>query len=172
MVDILSGSSLPLITFLDIEASGLKQPESYPIEIGWSDTLGNGDGFLIRPLKNWTHWAAAAASIHKISRDELFERGLQVNDAAERLNAMLGCETVICDAMDSDNFWLTKLFDAASVEPSFQLADFYQLHKLLTDEHILLLRDMLKGMPVPHRARADAERYASATIASYKVFTN
>lgn len=164
-MDILSANNLPLITFLDIEASGL-EPDSYPIEVGWADTLGNGDGFLIRPLDEWLNWDPVAASIHGIARKELFERGLCAVDAAERLNDMLGFETVFCDALDSDKFWLNKLFVAAGVEPSFQVADFYHLHKLLSNQHMLSLRQMLKSLPVPHRAEADAARFARATVAS------
>ncbi len=168
MKNILSGRSFPLITFLDIEASGLDQTDSYPIEIGWADTLGNGDGFLIRPVDDWSHWDPGAETIHKIDRDELFRNGLSVNEAAERLNDMLGCEIVFCDALDSDKFWISKLFQAVNMEPSFQTSDFYELHKLLSKEHMLALKHMLKNLPIPHRAQADAARYASATVASYK----
>lgn len=172
MVDTLIASSFPLITFLDVEASGLEQPDSYPVEIGWSDTLGNGDGFLIRPFRDWKYWDPAAESIHRIGRDELFGKGLSVNEAAERLNNMLGCETVFCDGLASDKFWISKLFVAANIEPSFQLDDFYQLHKLLSNEHMLSLQNVLKDMPILHRAQADAARYARATIASYQDLYN
>ncbi|MCH4813911.1 hypothetical protein [Vreelandella neptunia] len=163
---ILPASDLPLITFIDIEASGLG-PDSYPIELGWADTLGNGEGFLICPRDEWSHWDPVAASIHGIARDELFERGLHVVDAAKKLNDMLGFETVYCDALDSDLVWISRLFDAAKLEPSFRVSDFYQLHKMLSNEHMLSLRQMLKSLPVLHRAQADAERYAKATVASY-----
>lgn len=165
-MDILAASDLPLITFIDIEASGLGL-DSYPIELGWADTLGNGDGFLVRPLNDWTHWDPVAESIHGIARDELFERGLHVADAAEKLNDMLGFETVFCDALDSDQFWLSKLFENAGVEFSFKLADFYQLHKLLSKEHMLSLQHVLQDLPIPHRAQADAERYAKAIVTGY-----
>ena len=168
-MDILTASELPLITFIDIEASGL-EPESYPIELGWADTLGNSDGFFVRPLDEWTHWDPVAASIHGIARDELFERGLHVIDAAEKLNDMLGFETVYCDALDSDLFWISRLFDAANIEPSFQLADFHQLYKLLSKQHMLSLQRVLKDLPIPHRAQADAERYAKAVLASYPIY--
>lgn len=167
MVNMLNVYSLPLITFLDIEASGLEQPASYPIEFGWADTLGNSDGFLIRPANEWTHWDSAAESIHKICRLELFENGLTVIDAAEKLNDMLGSETVFCDGLGSDQFWLSKLFAAAAIEPSFELADVYQLRKLLSRQHMLSLQKVLQSQPVPHRAKADAERYAKAFVASY-----
>ncbi|RUR31815.1 hypothetical protein [Vreelandella nanhaiensis] len=166
-MDILATSDFPLITFIDIEASGLDQPDSYPIEVGWADTLGNSDGFLICPLEDWTHWSPTAESIHGIKRKELFEKGLPVDEAAERLNDMLGCEVVFCDGLDSDQFWLNRLYEAASVAPSFELADFHQVHKLLSKQHMLSLQHALKSQPIPHRAQADAERYANAVLASY-----
>lgn len=166
-MDILAASDLPLITFIDIEASGLG-PDSYPIELGWADTFGNSDGFLVRPLDDWTYWDPVAESIHGIARDDLFQRGLDVVDAAEKLNDMLGFETVFCDALDSDLFWISRLFDAAKLEPSFRVSDFYQLHKMLSNEHMLSLRQMLRSLPVPHRAEADAARFARATVASYQ----
>lgn len=168
-MEILPAIDLPLITFIDIEASGLG-PDSYPIELGWADTLGNGEGFLICPRDEWTHWDPVAASIHGITRDELFERGLHVVDAAEKLNDMLGFETVYCDALASDLFWVSRLFDAANIEPSFQLADFHQLYKLLSKQHMLSLQRVLKDLPIPHRAQADAERYAKAVLASYPIY--
>jgi len=166
-VDFLAAIDLPLITFIDVEASGLG-PSSYPIELGWADTLGNSEGFLICPLDEWSHWDHVAESIHGIARDELFERGLHVVDAAEKLNDMLGFETVFCDASDSDLFWISRLFDAANIEPSFQLEDFHQLHKLLSKQHILSLQHVLKDLPIPHRAQADAERYVKAIVAGYQ----
>lgn len=166
MLDILDAYSLPLITFVDVEASGLEQPDSYPIEIGWADSLGNGDGFLIRPHDDWTHWDPVAESMHGIQRDELLDKGLPVHEAADRLNDMLGCEVVFCDGLDSDQFWLNKLFDAAGVEPSFELSDVYQLNKLLSKQHMLSLQHVLKELPIAHRAQADAERYAKAVLAS------
>ncbi|WP_172118863.1 3'-5' exonuclease family protein [Halomonas hibernica] len=169
-MDILATSDFPLITFIDIEASGLDQPDSYPIEVGWADTLGNSDGFLIRPHDDWMHWSPTAESIHGIKRKELFEKGLPVDEAAEQLNDMLGCEVVFCDGLDSDQFWLKRLYEATSVAPSFELADFHQLHKLLSKQHMLSLQHALKSQPIPHRAQADAERYANAVLASYPIY--
>jgi len=131
-------------------------PESYPIELGWADTLGNGNGFLVRPLGGWIHWNPVVASIHGIQRDELFEQGLPVHEAAARLKDMLGCEVVFCDGLESDQFWLNRFFDAAGVEPSFEWADVLQLHKLLSKQHKVSLQHILKGLPIPRCAQADA----------------
>ena len=153
---------LPLITFLDVEASGLLQPDSYPIEIGWADTLGNSDSFLIRPFDTWSYWDRHAEALHGITRGQLLEEGIPVAEAARRLNEMLGVETVYCDALEYDGFWLSRLFEAAGVERSFTLADVHQLHGVLGAERAALLRDIVREMPTPHRAREDAARYAEA----------
>ncbi|NYT73196.1 hypothetical protein HZU72_12260 [Halomonas sp. QX-2] len=167
-MDILS-TNIPFITFLDIEASGLEQPSSYPIEIGWADTFGNNEGFLIRPFRGWDHWDPLAEAIHGITRDEIIEHGLHIIDAAEKLNDMLGFETVFCDALDTDYFWLKKLYEASGKEPSFKLADIYQLHKILSDEHMASMKTILKDLPIPHRAQSDAARYAEAVVSSYQI---
>lgn len=155
-------SNLPLITFLDVEASGLKQPDSYPIEVGWADTLGNSDDFLIRPLDIWSHWDRDAEAMHGIPRDQLLEEGIPVVKAAHRLNEMLGVETVYCDALEYDGFWLSRLFEGAGVEYSFTLASTHQLYDVLGADRMVLLMDLVRDIPVPHRARADAARYAKA----------
>lgn len=155
-------TELPLITFLDIEASGLLQPDSYPIEIGWADTLGNSDSFLIRPMASWSHWDRHAETLHGITRDQIVVEGMDVVQAAHHLNEVLGVETVYCDALEYDSFWLSRLFKAAEVDSSFTLADVYQLHGLLGARHLAVLRDIVRAVPMPHRARADAERYAQA----------
>lgn len=153
---------LPLITFLDVEASGLLQPDSYPIELGWADTLGNSDTFLIRPFDTWSHWDIHAEALHGITVSQLQAEGIPVAEAAHRLNEMLGIETVYCDALEYDGFWLSRLFEAAGVERSFTLADVHQLYGVLGTECMHLLREIVREMPNPHRAQEDADRYAKA----------
>ncbi|PAU73988.1 hypothetical protein [Halomonas salipaludis] len=155
-------SPIPLITFLDIEAPGLQQPDSYPIEVGWADTLGNSDAFLVFPIDTWSHWDGDAAALHGIPRSQLLEEGITVVDAACRLNSMLGVEKVFCDALAFDGFWLDRLFEAAEVEPSFQLADVYQLYGELGAQRAEQMISVLGDIQARHRARKDAERYAAA----------
>lgn len=155
----------PLLTFLDVEASGLQQPDSYPIEIGWTDTLGNSDSFLICPPHDWTHWDKAAEAVHGITQEQLREEGISVMEAAQRLDKMLGVETVYCDALEFDGFWLAKLFKAAGMEATFRLADVYELYGPLGAEGAARLEDILGSTPPPHRAREDSARYAAAYCA-------
>ncbi|WP_197053345.1 exonuclease domain-containing protein [Litchfieldella xinjiangensis] len=161
-MDSISLVGLPLVTFLDVEASGLDQPASYPIEVGWADTLGNSDSFLIRPSHAWTHWDDQAKALHGISRGQLLEEGLSVIEAAQRLNDMLGVETVYCDAVDFDGFWLGKLFKVAGIEPTFRLADMNEFYAVLDTDKAAYLKHILRRRSVPHRALGDAARYANA----------
>lgn len=128
-------------------------------------TLGNSDAFLIRPSHDWTHWDKAAEAVHGISREQLMEEGISVTESALRLDEMLGVETVFCDALEFDGFWLARLFKAAGMEASFRLADVYELHGALGAERTARLEDILGSTPPPHRAREDAARYAAAYCA-------
>lgn len=160
-------SALPtIVTFLDIEASGLKQPYSYPIEIGWVDTLGNSDAFLIRPHPEWSYWDESAESLHGITRQQLMTEGISIQEAVKRLEEKLDVETVFCDALSYDTFWLRRLFQAVKMEPSFQLADVYQLYDAMDTKQVIRMTNLLNKTSVPHRAQADAQRYAEAYCAT------
>lgn len=138
-----SSSRLPLVTFLDVEASGLRRPCSYPIDI-------------------WSYWDRQAEALHGITRDQLFEDGITVVDAACRLNDMLGVERVYCDAWSCDGFWLDRLFRAAGMAPSFLLTDVFELYGALGAELAGEMVRKLREITATHRAREDAERYATA----------
>ncbi|MDT0501753.1 MULTISPECIES: exonuclease domain-containing protein [unclassified Halomonas] len=155
-------SNLPLLTFLDVEASGLQKPDSFPIEIGWADTLGNSDEFLIYPIDTWFHWDKQAEALHGITHTQLLEAGISVIDAACRLNDMLGVERVYCDALSFDGFWLDRLFKAAGMAPSFLLTDVFELYGALGAELAEEMVRKLREIPATHRALEDAERYAAA----------
>lgn len=156
--------NVALYTFLDIEASGLDQPNSYPIEIAWSDTLGNQDAFLIQPASCWVHWDERAEAVHGISREILLGNGIPVREAAERLNESLGVETIYCDAIDFDGFWMSRLFAAAGQEMTFFLASVFDLYAELTSDQLTTLLAHLRENPSTHRALADAYRYSGAFL--------
>ncbi|MBN1006865.1 exonuclease domain-containing protein [Amphritea pacifica] len=106
---------------LDIEASGLS-PVSYPIEIG----LVNAEQeyqTLIRPEESWVHWSPKAHELHGLSRQHLFDKGQRAERVAQALNRLLLSETVYSDHQDWDSFWISRLFDAVSVEQKFHVAD-------------------------------------------------
>lgn len=113
-------------TIIDIEASGFGKG-SYPIEIGFHRPDGMAYCTLIQPEAEWTHWDASAEQVHGIRRELLFEKGRPVRAVCLDLNEKLRGQTIYCDAWAYDYVWLSKLFDAASLIPIFQLRDIREL---------------------------------------------
>ncbi|MDK9790149.1 hypothetical protein [Vibrio sp. D431a] len=117
------------LTFLDVEASGLDD-ESYPIQIGWIDTNGDYDEFLINPetASSWTYWnKIAEKKYHGLTRERCVKEGLSIFDAAQRLNRLLRGVVVTSDAPDYDTFWIIKLMNECGCEPSFCIQDVREL---------------------------------------------
>ena len=110
--------------FGDIEASGLAL-QSYPIEIGWSLPSGEICSRLILTEPGWgDYWDAAAENLHGISRKMLQTEGVSAGDVATLMNRDLSGETLYFDGGDYDRRWLSQLFEAAGVQPTFQFGDF------------------------------------------------
>lgn len=132
---------LPAI--LDIEASGFGRG-SYPIEVGYF--LPNGQSYcsLILPEPGWTHWDRSAEAVHGIGRDILLARGRPAVEVCLDLNRQFRGQHIYCDAWAYDYVWLSKLFDAVDLVPSFELKD---------------LRDLLEEceMKLWHATRAAVE---------------
>jgi hypothetical protein len=118
---------LPII--IDIEASGFGRG-SYPIEIGYYRPDGQTYCTLIRPEPGWTHWDASAESVHGISHELLLHKGKPAADVALELNRQLRGLCVYCDAWAYDYVWLSLLYDAVDLVPSFELKD---MRDLLTE---------------------------------------
>ncbi len=115
---------LPII--IDIEASGFGRG-SYPIEIGYYTPDGVSYCTLIRPEAAWTHWDDSAEQVHGISRSLLAEKGRAAIDVCLDLNRQLRGKVIYCDAWAYDYVWLSLLFDAVDLLPSFQLKDLREL---------------------------------------------
>jgi len=120
---------MELQIIIDIEASGFGRG-SYPIEIGYYMPDGESYCTLIRPEAGWVHWDAAAEKVHGITRDLLASAGKPVLEVALALNRQLRGRRIYCDAWAYDFVWLSLLFDAVDLVPSFELKD---LRDLLTD---------------------------------------
>ncbi len=145
---------------VDVEASGLHQ-ESYPIEIAWQDSEQpeSFDSFLIVPADDWTYWDEYAESeIHHISREQLFDSGITVNEACERLNSALINQVIYSDAVEYDQRWLMKLFDETEIKPTFS---FGSVIDLLPKGGDLKYNKLLESAPVKHRALDDARQIAA-----------
>lgn len=110
------------LVFIDVEASGLHHG-SYPIEVGWCGLDLQPNSFLIKPAPDWTEreWSGQAERIHGIARSTCVRDGIDVWDAARRLNAALGDKVILSDAPEFDGKWLLRLFDACGVDPTFAL---------------------------------------------------
>ena len=114
---------------LDIEASGFGRG-SYPIEIGYYLPDDQAYCTLIQPEPDWVHWDESAESVHGIRRDLLLTKGRPALDVCRELNSQLRGQNIYCDAWAYDYVWLSRLYDAVDLIPSFQLKD---LRDLLTE---------------------------------------
>ena len=97
--------------------------------------------------------------MHGISRETLLADGLQSGVIAAQLNATFN-GAKLCSDSPQDGFWLETLYEAAGVEPSFELlplesfvgrpaAD--EIYRLLPSRHA-------------HRALPDAKTLMAATL--------
>lgn len=150
-----NSTDLPVI--VDIEASGFGRG-SYPIEIGYYTPGGQTYCTLIRPEPDWTHWDASAESVHGITREILLDKGRSAVDICQHLNFEFRGQTLYCDGWAYDYVWLSRLYDAVDMIPSFHLKDLRELlhdceQKLWHTTHAKVeLRMQLRR----HRASSDA----------------
>ena len=114
---------------IDIEASGFGRG-SYPIEIGYYMPAGDSFCALILPEPGWTHWDESAEAVHGISREFVVDKGRPAVEICLELNRRFRGERIYCDAWAYDYVWLSKLYDAVDLFPSFELKD---LRDLLED---------------------------------------
>lgn len=118
---------VPMPLFIDMEASSLRRPLSYPTEVAWSTVDGRIESRLIQPEPGWTDWSAAAEALTGLSRERLFAEGLPARQVADTLNQGLAGTRVYCDGGGHDAFWLGRLFEAAGRRCAFHLADVKRL---------------------------------------------
>lgn len=135
--------------FLDFEASSLAR-DSYPIEVGWAGEDGSQEAHVIRPAPGWSDWDAAAQAIHRISREQLLEKGEPHDQVARRMLDALGEEDVYVTAPSWDGAWLSRLLRAAGL-PRHAL----RLHEA-DDAHVAGALEILGGDPADPLARAGA----------------
>ncbi len=148
---------IELPAIIDIEASGLGRG-SYPIEIGFVTASGDVGCTLIKPVSNWNHWDASAASLHGISQSILLEHGKAVDDVALWLNEVLKGNVVYSDGWGNDMSWLGKLYEEASQPQLFQIKSILDL---LTEEEREVWSTVLDKVVgeaglTRHRASSDA----------------
>lgn len=162
------------LVFADIEASGL-QYLSYPIEVGWAwveEDHIEARSILVRPIQEWlsweTGWNEEAEQLHGISRDQLLATGVDPAEACELLNRELRAAEIAFDTGPAahDARWLSILYKATPMEPSFPLAKLssdlcvlgYARMARIPDE---VVRPLERLAPkTTHRAAADAAHWA------------
>ncbi len=144
-------------SIMDIEASGFGA-DSYPIEIGYIDSLQDRFCSLITPLVHWRHWSRSAEQTHNIPRSLLFECGSPALELALALNQRLAGKTLYSDGWVVDLPWLRKLFFDVRIRPAFRLSP---IEMILSEEQITLW-DQTKARVIEthqlcrHRASSDA----------------
>lgn len=143
---------------LDFEASGFGL-ESYPVEVGYS--LASGERFcvLIRPHEEWCYWDGNAEVVHGISQALLQSAGSDVGTVCRELNRRLRGRTLYSDAWVVDKSWCNRLFEAAGIQPSFQLSAIENVQTecqyLIWDE---VRNRLLQDTRIQrHRASSDAQ---------------
>ncbi|WP_160142007.1 3'-5' exonuclease [Nitrincola tapanii] len=143
---------------IDIEASGLHPDLSYPIEIGVCrlEDPEQSLSFLIKPDASWQYWDDIAEEIHGIRRDELEEKGVDLQSACRQLNEFIKTQ-VISDAPDFDFMWLRRLFMTAGLPMRFKVTGF---HQFLSNEDQERVHHLIDIQGRPHRALADARMIA------------
>ena len=149
-------SHIPAV--LDIEASGFGR-DSYPVEVGFVLPDGQSYCTLIKPAPTWTHWDPAAERLHRIPLRIAMRAGRSVAEVAAQLNERLHGRTLYCDGWAHDYVWLSVLFDAAHLTPTFKLDN---LRVLLTEHEAALWarvkQQITAEMQLPrHRASSDAK---------------
>jgi hypothetical protein len=152
------GSVEMLQWFVDFEASGIA-PDSYPIEIAVVSADAEYQS-LIRPARYWTHWSFDAQDMHQISRDHLLADGLDPGRVTAELNKLFKGAR-LCSDSPQDVFWLDTLYDAAGLEPTFQLLPLESfVGRIIADQ-------IYRALPPrrQHRALPDARELMSAALA-------
>lgn len=160
-----TGPALDAPAVMDIEASGFGR-DSYPIEVGFVLPDGQTCCTLIRPAPGWIHWDPAAEKIHRIPLATVIRHGREVVEVATLLNDRLAGLTVYCDGWAHDYVWLSVLFEAAGLTPSFKLDN---IRALLTDQEAaswgVLTSQVAREMRLQrHRASSDAKILQHALI--------
>jgi DNA polymerase III epsilon subunit-like protein len=166
-------SSLGAYIFLDVEASGL-HAGSYPIEVGWCGLDLVATSFLIRPHASWTEddWSVTSERVHGITRQQVIAEGVDLTEAAARLNATCAGKEIITDSPSFDQGWLSRLFREAGISQTFTLQDASALEAVAAEisgldasEAEALRERVGRHYPHTHRAAVDARRAASLFLA-------
>lgn len=141
--------------FIDFEASGIA-PDSYPIEVAVVFPGGEYQS-LIQPARYWDHWSYDAQDMHGISREQLMSEGTTALQVAQELNRLFDGKT-LCSDNPADCYWLDVLYEAAGIDPTFEVKP---IESFVGRE---AASEILKRLPVRmgHRALQDVHALRAA----------
>lgn len=147
--------------FIDFEASSLSG-FSYPIEVAWGSGVDDIHSCLISPSQchDCIDWDNDSELLHGLTRRQLVEKGLPMDEVCDRLNGAMQGRQVYSDANGYDNLWLEKLFHAAGRgRPGFAIR---HVDELLCERLAPLMvhrRELVAALEELHReARAKVPR--------------
>ena len=158
--------------FLDVEASSL-ETNSYPIEVAWSDHIGNIESHLINPytVDSWTDWDYEAQQVHGISRKMCREEGVNPRWLCGKMNHFIAPnESIYADGGSFDEHWIDQLYGAGSDRgfPKFKIvnSDNVMIQELRkTEKNVIKRLDLFEELKLEarkivdgrHRARIDVQ---------------
>lgn len=136
--------------FIDFEASGIA-PDSYPIEVA---VVFPGSEYqaLIQPAHYWEHWSYDAQDMHVLTREQLILEGTPPLAVAQAMNALFDGKT-LCSDNPADCFWLDVLYEAAGIDPTFEVKPLESFVGREAASEILRRLPVRKG----HRALQDVQ---------------
>lgn len=144
--------------FVDFEASGI-HPDSYPVEIG---IVGPDFEFeaLIQPVRYWTYWSHDAQDMHGITRYLIESQGVSPIKLCQQLNDRFSGQ-VLWSNSHYDALWVDILFEAAGIQPEFEIKD------IMAEVDVLRLPDYHSGGndALEHRALSDARNIRACWLA-------
>jgi hypothetical protein len=108
---------------INIEPSGISK-NAYPIKITWYGNILEGS-LLIKPVDTWLsegYWCTFSEKYNNgITKKLLKSQGTDVKISALKLNEILANKIVVCDVVEFEGVWLTKLYEKANITPSFRM---------------------------------------------------
>ena len=148
--------------FIDFEASGIA-PDSYPIEVAVVYPGGEYQT-LIQPARYWDHWSYDAQDMHQITREQLILEGTPPLAVAKEMNRLFDGK-ILCSDNPADCYWLDVLYEAAGIDPTFEVKPIESFVGREAASEILRRLPVRKG----HRALQDARSFSVAVTSYFQI---
>jgi len=147
------------LQFIDFEASSLN-PDSYPIEVAWSNQDGTRKSHLINPysVKEWRDWSTSSQSIHGLSRNRLSQEGKPALWVANHMNEDLKGKVLLTNCVEYDLDWCQKLFKSTGQEMKFKLGDVWHVFSLHLHLEPSLEQVMIDQPVTPEQVKQELQK--------------